>query len=86
MSEAKCHIKQSATPHMWWGLPLGIRGATSRYPHSVLFAPVTRNAYGMELSVTRSKMPYHTRGGGTSWYPWGPPLGIHYRIRGFLPS
>ena len=58
-------------------------GATSRYPHRVLFAPDTRNAYDMELSATQSKVSHHARGRGTFWYPWGLPLGIHYRVRGF---
>jgi len=88
----KCHIEQSATPHTWWGPPLSIC-ATSRYPHRVLFASVTRNAYGIELSATRSKVPHHTHGGGhllvsvraTSRYSlpylWLPTFLIQYLTR-----
>ena len=58
-------------------------GDTSRYPHRVLFAPVTQIAYGVELSARRSKVSHHTRGGGHLLVFEGATLGIHYRVRGF---
>ena len=79
-SGAKCHTEQSATPQ---GHLLVSVGATSRYPHRVLFALVTHNAYSMEISATKSKMSHHTRGGDHLLVSVGATLDIHYRVRGF---
>jgi len=62
-SGVKCHTEQSATPYTCGGHLLVSVGATTRYPHCVLFAPVTQNAYDVELSATRSKVSHHTHGG-----------------------
>jgi len=79
----KLSATRSKVPHHTRGRGhlLVSMGATSRYPHRVLFAPITHNAYGMELSVTQSKISHHTHGGGyllvsagaTSRYPLPRP-------------
>jgi len=86
---AKYQTEQSTMPHTWWGHLLVSVGATSRYSHRLLIAPITNTVtnhihYSCHPGRIRcgakchtEKLLCHTRGGVTSWYPWGPPLDIH---------